>query len=1013
MSMLSEANRGGLQLLADLNTFIQHLILQHEQQQQLQNDDGSLLGEDKNPFLLKVCFYVERILSDGLKDVNFIGQTYMWDFLQNIYKCLPNTKDVVELSKDCSKSACGRGRVFIRLALNDGALSGYLSALYYSQDIIKSYYKDSALFRNPEFASTFLSLLDSLSHINFNLVVKDKDLDRPQYWEDVAMSLFDNSKALLQVLQKQQQQQEQQQQQQNATTTTTSTTTTTTTTPTLTENDHNVAPPAPAEDDIDLNDLNEILEEITKEDEMIETLEKNSNSWDSMIESLARASKAVLLDYAGKASALTSRDRSVLNLYTSIEHIILNGMNDSSDRWEHLERLCANDLSRLDDIDHVNRVYGTTTSNVDMKLKALVYKQLNDNTLVKAIHSVFDNERTMPTVYSASSALLLNKKYRQLFQQHLDDLLPKVSFQLNWQEAGISNTVTVIKKHTKIIKKKVRKIKNSGDTAVTPSSSQSATPSIASPPLTVDSSTDELSLNPSPAAPSSTVSTPPVTSAAAALDTLPHVSHTVVDKNEQHEQSELATVMAGTHSNSDDEQRQPTATTAAVESISLDSFNQTLADLMRRENIQRPAPPTIERQTPVVVTVPTIEPQRVTITKAIPRSQLLSSSEIEHYLSDLVENEEQSKQDENYTLESFTPSVGHSIPMPMANGGRGRSPNNNREHSRDSQISKSFVPNEHLAEVLKMIEEDKEKNNNSIERMATSVDSYTNFHLISDYYREEDTKKPRGKRNIYVGEDDMIFINREFKKPRLTSDYHTQNCPSCGSNLEKLGFFKTRFCYYTGEWFCTNCHHNSKVPLPNRILFHWDYKMYPVSDSSKQYLAQNFNKQFDIFRFNPNVYTVSNTLNKVLELRKKLHFISEYIETCRNKSALESLSTLKLYIINENVHLYSLADLERCNNGTLEPQIFDVLEKYTHHVTKTCSTCKGKGFICEFCNTDQLLFSWMKLDIQNVIQCSKCQSLAHRKCYVKDKCPKCIRISNVKSKHAADEHNHGHSYIVG
>eukprot|EP01133_Synstelium_polycarpum_P012613 gene12613-14803_t len=764
----------GLPLLSDLNGFIQQLLASSVVPQEGDKTPPSPdLVEDRNPALLKICFYVEKILSEGIK-----GQTVMWDFLQNLPKCLPDTARIIELSKDCSRSSVGRGRIFIRLALNEGGLADYLSALLYSQDVVK----------NPEFSSTFLSLLSSLSHIQFSLVVKDRELDKQSYWEEIALSLF-------------------------------------------------------------------------SEEQSVEEMQRNMLAWDVLLDGLTRASRAVLLDFGGKGSHLSNTDRSVDSLYNAIDQILSSDLLPS-----------------------------------ELRVKAWVYKSLTEGTLPGRIGSSF-GRGTLPRELYSDKSIFFNQAYVEQFQMQLSDLLGKVSFALRWDEISAPPKKVVI--HTKIIKKKVRKVKirDSED-------STSSTPSI-------DCSTpahDDTPLS----------RTPPTQEPLATTTTTTTTADPVL------ETSSLANDETHVHNDTENEALR------AVESVSLDSFNETLADLMRRERIS---------PSPVPVTNPIV-------TKAVPRSSLLSSSEIEHYLSNLVDTEDtkpgsvsstgqtpgqqprsqgmdiaanKSRSNSMHSTGSSHSSVGSNRGGNMRKGSFGNPINT----TSDPFVTQSYIPSPYLTEALKMVEREKEASS----RMSTSVDSFTNYHLIADYVGD-DKKPTKEKRNIYAGEDDQLFITREFRKPGITSAYHNQTCPTCGTNLEKLGFLKTRYCYYTGDWFCTNCHRNQKISLPSRILLHWDFKLFPVSDSSKKYIMDNFATPFDIFRFNPEVYKLSSVLSKVLDLRRKLHFIGEYIETCRNKTALESLSTLKEYFITENVHLYSLSDLERCYAGTLAPQIFDVMEKY-------------------------------------------------------------------------------------
>lgn len=54
--------------------------------------------------------------------------------------------------------------------------------------------------------------------------------------------------------------------------------------------------------------------------------------------------------------------------------------------------------------------------------------------------------------------------------------------------------------------------------------------------------------------------------------------------------------------------------------------------------------------------------------------------------------------------------------------------------------------------------------------------------------------------------------------------------------VQTFGWGKPRFCEYTGQFFCLTCHTNDTAVLPARVLHHWDFSLYPVSQLAKAYL---------------------------------------------------------------------------------------------------------------------------------------------------------------------------------
>ena len=62
------------------------------------------------------------------------------------------------------------------------------------------------------------------------------------------------------------------------------------------------------------------------------------------------------------------------------------------------------------------------------------------------------------------------------------------------------------------------------------------------------------------------------------------------------------------------------------------------------------------------------------------------------------------------------------------------------------------------------------------------------------------------------------------------------------------------------------------------------------------------------------------------------------------------------------------------------------LELAIQHI-KSCELCSGKGFNCEGCRDQTLIFPFQYSEVH---QCHKCYACYHKKCF-KDACSKCLR----------------------
>ena len=165
------------------------------------------------------------------------------------------------------------------------------------------------------------------------------------------------------------------------------------------------------------------------------------------------------------------------------------------------------------------------------------------------------------------------------------------------------------------------------------------------------------------------------------------------------------------------------------------------------------------------------------------------------------------------------------------------------------------------------------------------------------------------------------------------------------------------------------------------------------------------------------------------KLREKLVCVGEYIRSCRNsQKLLTRMEGQTHFLVSKS--LFSLNDLVMVNDGQLEKILQQVFDEYVLHITscdvRRCfltqttqveilkhtlqQICKGKAFVCEICNSNQLLFAFQ----ENVVQCPNCKSVFHAQCFApeqptkkswrkkspppkpKPECPKCKRIAALR-----------------
>lgn len=67
--------------------------------------------------------------------------------------------------------------------------------------------------------------------------------------------------------------------------------------------------------------------------------------------------------------------------------------------------------------------------------------------------------------------------------------------------------------------------------------------------------------------------------------------------------------------------------------------------------------------------------------------------------------------------------------------------------------------------------------------------------------------------------------------------------------VQSFGWGKPRLCDYTCQMFCSSCHTNDMAVIPARVLHHWDFTQYPVSQLAKSYLDSIHDQVFYVDKF--------------------------------------------------------------------------------------------------------------------------------------------------------------------
>ncbi|NXA08625.1 RUBCL protein, partial [Sapayoa aenigma] len=219
-------------------------------------------------------------------------------------------------------------------------------------------------------------------------------------------------------------------------------------------------------------------------------------------------------------------------------------------------------------------------------------------------------------------------------------------------------------------------------------------------------------------------------------------------------------------------------------------------------------------------------------------------------------------------------------------------------------------------------------------------------------------------------------------------------CVGCGTPIESKYIRRLRYCDYLGKYFCDCCHSYAQSSIPARILSKWDFKKYYVCNFSKHLLDSIWHHPiFNVSCINKTLYTKSKEMDRVREAQEQLFHLKKLLKTCRfGESVLKEYEQIPSHL-TEELHLFSLDDLVKIKRGQLLPLLKDILKSSVSHVDG-CELCQAKGFICEFCQSADLLFPYQ---IAKCKRCTECKACFHKACFKSGGCPKCLRISTRRT----------------
>ena len=224
-------------------------------------------------------------------------------------------------------------------------------------------------------------------------------------------------------------------------------------------------------------------------------------------------------------------------------------------------------------------------------------------------------------------------------------------------------------------------------------------------------------------------------------------------------------------------------------------------------------------------------------------------------------------------------------------------------------------------------------------------------------------------------------------------------CAGCSRPIGLI-YGPAKLCGFTGGLYCPDCHVDEEAIVPARAFLNGDFSKRRVCRAVRSWMTQfDSEPMLDAILFNRHIYSFLPTFASLLTVRSQLHHLSAFLLSCRIPEAGEEL-TKALYgreHLYRQLHSYSMADLRLVQSGQLLQQLSKLVASGKQHVAD-CSLCSLKGFLCEACRSEAVIFPF---DIESTYRCPACGSVYHSTCMDRFKpCPRCERW---KAAAAADD----------
>jgi hypothetical protein len=172
--------------------------------------------------------------------------------------------------------------------------------------------------------------------------------------------------------------------------------------------------------------------------------------------------------------------------------------------------------------------------------------------------------------------------------------------------------------------------------------------------------------------------------------------------------------------------------------------------------------------------------------------------------------------------------------------------------------------------------------------------------------------------------------------PEIGLSMQMYRCAECSIQLmNKLCYLEPRKCYYSGLYFCKNCHWNDYSIIPGNIIHNWDFEQRPVSRQSLQEINLFYERPvIKLEEINPKLLVFVQKLGNIRQKRLNLMEMKRYLDVCKFALALkvvDSATGARRYLV-QSTDFYSLYDLVCAENSSLTDYLKSLFTIFKQHI---------------------------------------------------------------------------------